>query len=172
MFVQSSVSLGPTAISYASCMGFLLYRLGFVSRAAPCCDRRNVWWRDWIITYYKLTSLFHQDGKGSVSWSLNITNVNIKININVGTKGTSSHETSHISTSEICEFRVHSTPPRFKMNNIVLQSKIINNRTKNISFKFPTCSGYLLSSFKWDKTHWYKCLLSSFSFHWGHGPHH
>ena len=30
------VSLGPTAISYASCMGFLLYRLGFVSRAAPC----------------------------------------------------------------------------------------------------------------------------------------
>ena len=27
-------------------------------------------------------------------------------------KGTSSHETSHISTTEICEFRVHSTPPR------------------------------------------------------------
>ena len=43
------VSLGPTAISYASCMGFLLYRLRFVSRAAPWCDRRNVWWRDWII---------------------------------------------------------------------------------------------------------------------------
>ena len=59
------------------------------------------------------------------------------ININVGIKGTSSHETSHISTSEICEFRVHSTPPRFKMNNIVLQSKITNNGTKNISFSFP-----------------------------------
>ena len=35
-------------------------------------------------------------------------------------------------------FRVHSTPPKIaKINNIVLQSKIINNRTKNISFKFP-----------------------------------
>ena len=31
------------------------------------------------------------------------------ININVGIKGTSSHETSHISTNEICEFRVHSS---------------------------------------------------------------
>ena len=55
-------------------------------------------------SYYKLTSLFHQDGKGSVSWSLNITNVNIKINISVVITRASSHETSH----EIYEFRVHS----------------------------------------------------------------
>ena len=96
------VSLGPTAISYASCMGFLLYRLRFVSRAAPCSDRQNVWWRDWIITLYKLTSLFHQDGKGSVSWSLNIINVNIKINISIVITRASGHETSHISEAEIC----------------------------------------------------------------------
>ena len=46
-------------------------------------------------SYYKLTSLFHQDGKGSVSWWLNITNVNIMINISVVIIRTSSHETSH-----------------------------------------------------------------------------
>ena len=97
----------------------------------------------------KLTSVFHECGKGSVSWWLNITNVNIKINISVVIRRTSSHETSH----EIDEFRVHSTPPKIaKINNIVLQSKIINNRTKNISFKFPACSGYLHSSFERDKT--------------------
>ena len=72
------------------------------------CDRQNVWWRDWIITLYKLTSLFHQDGKGSVSWSLNIINVNIKINISIVITRASGHETSHISEAEICEFRVHS----------------------------------------------------------------
>ena len=100
-------------------------------------------------SYYKLTSLFHQDGKGSVSWSLNITNVNIKINICVVITRASSHETSH----EIYEFRVHSTPPKIaKINNTVFT--IWNNKWVNedISFKFPTCSGYLLSSFEWDKT--------------------
>ena len=90
-------------------------------------------------SYYKLTSLFHQDGKGSVSWWLNITNVNIKINISVVIMRASSHETSR----EIDEFRVHSTPPKIiKMNNIVLT--IWNNKwgTETISFEFPTCSGF------------------------------
>ena len=88
-------------------------------------------------SYYKLTSLFHEDGKGSVSCPLNTTKCKHNDKHKRRNKGTSSHETSHISTSEICEFRVHSTPPRFKMNNIVLQSKIIINGTKNISFSFP-----------------------------------
>ena len=56
----------------------------------------------------KLTSVFHECGKGSVSWWLNTTNVNIMMNINIGIKRWSSHETSHTSMSEICEFRVHS----------------------------------------------------------------
>ena len=43
----------------------------------------------------KLTSVFHEYGKGSVSWWLNTTNVNIMINISIGIRRTSSHETSH-----------------------------------------------------------------------------
>merc|ERR1711963_441994 len=68
-------------------------------------------------------SIFHECGKGSVSCRLNTTNVNIMININVGIKRTSSHETSHISMSEICEFRVHS------INKISVN--IPNQRSKN-----------------------------------------
>ena len=56
-------------------------------------------------SYCKLTSLFHQDGKGSVSWWLNSYKVNIMINICVAITRASSHATSH----EICEFRIHST---------------------------------------------------------------
>ena len=55
-------------------------------------------------SYYLLTSLFHQDGKGSVSWWLNSYKVNIMINICVAITRASSHATSH----EICEFRIHS----------------------------------------------------------------
>ena len=84
---------------------FLLPIIKFWKLLIGCCsDRQNVWWKRLNNYYYKLTSLFHQDGKGSVSWSLNITNVNIMINISVVIRRTSSHETSH----EIDEFRVHS----------------------------------------------------------------
>ena len=56
-------------------------------------------------SYYKLTSLFHQDGKGSVSWWLNSYKVNIMINIRVAITRASNHETSH----EMDEFRIHSS---------------------------------------------------------------
>ena len=102
---------------------FLWVPQQFLMPAGPCIVRRWVvqWMMERLNNYlFKLTSVFHQYGKGSVSWWLNTTNVNIMINISIGIKRWSSHETSHTSMSEIYEFRVHSTPPKIvKMNNIV-----------------------------------------------------
>ena len=84
---------------------------------------------------YLLMCALVRCGKGSVSWWLNTTNVNTMINVNIGIKRTSSHETSHTRMSEICEFQVHYTPPRLiKWIILFLQSKMISNWTKNISF--------------------------------------
>ena len=79
--------------------------LGDVLYAVGSC---NEWWIRPNNYLSKLTSVFHECGKGSVSWWLNTTNVNIMINISIGIKRWSSHETSHTSMSEIYEFRVHS----------------------------------------------------------------
>ena len=83
-----------------------LCRLGHVMTVVGSC---NEWWIRPNNYLSKLTSVFHECGKGSVSWWLNTTNVNIMINISIGIKRWSSHETSHTSMSEIYEFRVHSS---------------------------------------------------------------
>ena len=77
----------------------------FLMPAAPC----SVWWIRPNNSYYKLTSLFHQDGKGSVSWWLNSYKCKQMINISVVIMKASSHETSH----EIYEFRIHSTVQQY-----------------------------------------------------------
>ena len=66
-----------------------------MSRVGPCYETMN----KTSNSLSKLTSVFHECGKGSVQLMADNTNVNIMINI--GIKRTSGHETSHISTSEI-----------------------------------------------------------------------
>ena len=66
-------------------------------------------------SYYKLTSLFHQDGKGSVSWSLNSYKCKQMINISVVIMRASSHETSR----EIDEFRIHSKYHKIAQNKCI-----------------------------------------------------
>ena len=113
----------------------------------------NEWWIRPNNYLSKLTSVFHECGKGSVSWWLNTTNVNIMMNINIGIKRWSSHETSHISMSEICEFRVHSTYEysKLKENSIFLNVSIAS---QPLQPKFQPKSRYI-------KTSTTKCLCAS-----------
>ena len=115
-------------------------------------------------SYYKLTSLFHQDGNGSVSWSLNITNVNTKINISVVITRASSHETSH----EIYEFRVHSSwegEGGVKILKNVWHHFLIGNiRPRELKFQKYFCYSLPYFLITYPATYHFRKKLSTISF--------